>query len=180
MPLQFPYVFDPATLSAAWQTAAQQVWQHLASGQDVTFASEGDISFYSTFAYLAQTLLQQHPTAQIEAIPGVCAPLAAAAVVGQPLTQQHQRLAVLPGVYAPAELETALAWADVIVVMKFSSVYRQIWQILAQHQLLQRSYIVQSATTADQIVYAGLGDLPDLSLPYFSLLVTQVRPVTLD
>lgn len=179
LPLQFPYVFDAAALSAAWQTAAQQVWQHLAAGRDVTFASEGDISFYSTFSYLAQTLLQGHPTAQVNAIPGVCSPLAAAAVLGQPLTQQHQRLAVLPGLYAVNELETALAWADVVVLMKLSSVYPEIWQVLARHQLLQRSYIVQSATTTDQIVYAGLSDLPELSLPYFSILVTQVRPLNL-
>ncbi|MEO0539965.1 MAG: precorrin-2 C(20)-methyltransferase [Cyanobacteria bacterium P01_A01_bin.105] len=179
LPLWFPYVFDPATLSAAWQTAAQQVWQYLQAGQDVTFASEGDVSFYSTFSYLAQALIQQYPTAQVRAIPGVCSPLAAAAVMGQPLTQQHQRLAILPAVYAISELETALDWAEVVVLMKLGSVYAEVWQVLAQRQLLQQSYVVQSATTADQIVYAGLGDLPTLSLPYFSILVTQVKPLDL-
>ncbi|MEO1590701.1 MAG: precorrin-2 C(20)-methyltransferase [Cyanobacteria bacterium J06632_22] len=179
LPLQFPYVFDPATLSTAWQAAAQQVWQYLSTGQNVTFASEGDISFYSTFSYLAQTLLQMRPQAQVRSIPGVCSPMAAAAALGQPLTQQHQRLAILPGVYGPHELEAALAWADVVVVMKLGSVYPEIWQILAQHQLLQQSYIVQKATTPDQIVYAGLGDLPDLALPYFSILVIHVRQIEL-
>jgi len=180
LPLHFPYVFDPTTLSAAWQTAAHAVWQHLAAGQNVTFASEGDISFYSTFSYLSQTLLQQHPNVHIRAIPGVCSPLHAAAAVNQPLTLQHQRLAVLPSLYAVDELETALNWADVVVLMKLGSVYKQIWQILARHQLLQRSYIVQNATTTEQIVYAGLGDLPDLTLPYFSLLVVQVRPLAIS
>ncbi len=180
LPLEFPYVFDPAQLSVAWRAASEKVWQHLAAGRDVTFASEGDISFYSTFSYLAQTLIQQHPDVQVQAIPGVCSPLAAAATRGQPLTLQHQKLAVLPSVYAVDELIAALAWADVVVLMKFSSVYRKVWQILAQHQLLQQSYIVQSATTADQIVYAGLSDLPELVLPYFSVLVTQVHPIQLS
>ncbi|MEL6246759.1 MAG: precorrin-2 C(20)-methyltransferase [Cyanobacteria bacterium J06627_15] len=183
LPLQFPYVFDAATLSDAWQTAAQQVWQHLQYGQDVAFASEGDIGFYSTFAYLAQTLLRQQPLAKVCAIPGVCSPLAAAAAVGQPLTCQHQRLAVLPAVYSANELadelESVMDWADVVVLLKLSSVYAQVWQVLARLGLLERSYVVQRATTADQIVYAGLGDLPELSLPYFSILVTQVRPVEL-
>lgn len=182
LPLQFPFVpfvSEQAILTTAWNTAAQQVWQHLRTGQDVVFASEGDISFYSTFTYLAQTLQHQHPTAVVQAIPGVCSPLAAAALLGIPLTLQAQRLVVLPALYNVSELDEILPWADVLVLLKVSSVYPQVWQILQQHQLLQRSYIVQHATTADQIVYADLSGYPDLDLPYFSLLITQVRPCDL-
>jgi precorrin-2/cobalt-factor-2 C20-methyltransferase len=44
-----------AVLTAAWQTAAQQVWQYFAQGKDVAFACEGDVSFYSTFTYSRTT-----------------------------------------------------------------------------------------------------------------------------
>lgn len=179
LPLYFPYVQDLEALAAAWRTAAQQVWKPLSSGNDVVFACEGDVSFYGTFGYLAQALQQQQPTAQVEVIPGVCSPLAAAAVVGQPLTQQDQTLAVLPALYAVDTLETVLAWADVLVLLKVGSVYARVWKILARFGLLARSYVVQHATTTDQIVYAGLDELPELSLPYFSVLVTQVRPLEL-
>ena len=53
------------TLTQAWQQAAEQVWQYLDIGQDVAFVCEGDISFYSTFTYLAQTLQQLHPQSLI-------------------------------------------------------------------------------------------------------------------
>ncbi|MEO1401723.1 MAG: precorrin-2 C(20)-methyltransferase [Cyanobacteria bacterium J06635_1] len=175
LPLYFPYVQDSETLVQAWQQAAQTVWPYLARGQDVVFASEGDISFYSTFTYLAQSLQQAYPEVQVEAVPGVCSPLAAAAVLGIPLTLQAQRLAVIPALYRVNDLETVLVWADVLVLLKVSSVYRQVWKILRQHQLLQRSYIVQRATTDQQIVYADLNGYPDLQLPYFSLLIVQVR-----
>lgn len=174
LPLYFPYVQDIDVLTQAWRQAAQTVWPYLTHGQDVVFASEGDISFYSTFTYLAQSLQQAYPEASIEAIPGICSPLAAAAILGIPLTVQSQRLAVIPALYRVNDLETVLGWADVLVLLKVSSVYREVWQILSQHRLLQHSYVVQQATTAQQIVYADLSNYPDLQLPYFSLLITQV------
>ncbi|MGG6295442.1 precorrin-2 C(20)-methyltransferase [Leptolyngbya sp. AN02str] len=174
--LEFSYVQDDAVLTAAWEKAARYVWQYLAQGQDVVFVSEGDVSFYSTFTYLAQTLQQQQPTARVETIPGISSPMAAAAMMGLPLTVRSQRLMVLPALYTVADLETAIAHADVIVLMKVSSVYEQIWAVLQRHQLLQHSYVVERATLPNQVIYADLRDRPTLELPYFSLLIVQVNP----
>lgn len=176
LPLQFPYVQDDAVLSEAWQLAAEQVWAYAQQGQDVAFVSEGDVSFYSTFTYLAQTLQQRYPQVLVETIPGICSPLAAAAVLGIPLTIRAQRLTVLPALYTAAALETALQTADVVVLMKVSSVYSQVWPVLQRYGLLQRSYVVERATQSDQVIYADLSDRPHLQLPYFSLLVVQVAP----
>ncbi|HEY9662351.1 MAG TPA: precorrin-2 C(20)-methyltransferase [Allocoleopsis sp.] len=174
LPLVFPYVQDEATLTQAWQTAAAQVWQYLEQGQDVAFVSEGDVSFYSTFTYLAQTLQQRYPQAIVHTIPGICSPLASAAALGIPLTIRAQRLMVLPALYNVAELEAALQQAEVLVLMKVSSVYSQVWSVLERHQLLQRSWVVVRATCADQQIYTDLSQYPTLELPYFSLLIVQV------
>lgn len=174
LPLTFPYVQDTEILLEAWKLAAEQVWQHLKIGQDVIFACEGDVSFYSTFTYLAQTLQALHPDVVVEAVPGVCSPLAAAANLGLPLTIRQQRLTVLPALYNLTELETALKYADVVVLMKVSSVYPQVWQVLEQFNLLSQSYVVEWATLPQQRVYKGLQALPDLQLHYFSLLIVQV------
>lgn len=175
LPLEFPYVQDEATLTQAWRTAAETVWQYLSQGKDVVFASEGDTSFYSTFTYLAQTLQDLHPQATVQAVPGVCSPLAASAMLGIPLTIQAQRLMILPALYHVSELETALRSADVVVLMKVSSVYEQVWAVLQRHQLLSRSYVVERATLPQQVIYADLSDRPHLQLPYFSLLIVQVQ-----
>lgn len=173
--LDFPFVRDEAVLTAAWQTAARQVWSYLERGQDVAFACEGDVSFYSTFTYLAQTIKDLYPQVKIVTVPGVCSPMAAASELGMPLTLRQQKLVVLPALYQPEELENALDWADVVVLLKVSSVYSQVWQILQQRELLEQSWIVVKATTTEQQIYRNLRDRPSLQLPYFSLLIVRVR-----
>ena len=172
--LDFPYVQERDTLAQAWQIAAERTWRFLVQGQDVAFVSEGDVSFYSTFTYLAQTLQQWHPELLVEKVPGVCSPLAAAVALNLPLAVRDQRLAVLPALYSLGELEVALTWADVVVLLKFSSVYNQVWALLAERQLLDRSYVVERATWPEQVVYVSLRDRAHLKLPYFSLLIVQV------
>jgi len=174
LPLHFPYVQERVTLEQAWQQAAEQVWYYLRQG-DVAFVSEGDVSFYSTFTYLAQTLQQHHPEAQVQTIPGICSPLAAAAALDLPLTTGSDRLAILPALYTVDELESVLAWADVVVLLKVSSVYEQVWSVLKEHHLLAHSYVVERATLPQQVIYQDLRDRPNLDLPYFSLLIIQVK-----
>ncbi|MEO1209119.1 MAG: precorrin-2 C(20)-methyltransferase [Cyanobacteria bacterium J06638_20] len=174
LPLTFPFVQDEAVLEQAWQVAAKTVWDFLNRGQDVAFVSEGDVSFYSTFTYLAQAVQRLDPTVEVKAVPGVASPMAAAAALGLPLAVRSQRLTILPALYTVADLETAIAHSDVIVLMKVSSVYKQVWQVLENHGLLEHSYVVERATQPHQIIYADLRDRPSLQLPYFSLLVVQI------
>lgn len=173
LPLNFPYVRDEAILKAAWHKAANLVWQYLQQGQDVAFACEGDISFYSTFTHLATTLKQLYPTARITTVPGVCSPVAAASELGIPLTINEQRLTILPALYTVEQLETALDNAEIVVLLKVSSVYQKVWQILQQRNLLENSFVVERATKSDRKIYRNLVNYPDLKLPYFSLLIVR-------
>jgi len=177
MALNFPYTQDLDILTQSWYTSAETVWQQLQAGRDVAFLAEGDVSFYSTFTYLAQTLHHLHPEVVIHTIPGICSPMAAAAVLSRPLTVRSQRLLILPALYAVTDLETALQQADVLVLMKVSSVYEQVWAVLQQHQLLASSAVVEWATLPQQAIYRDLSDRPHLQLSYFSLLIVQVNPV---
>ncbi|MDJ0507922.1 MAG: precorrin-2 C(20)-methyltransferase [Crocosphaera sp.] len=176
LPLHFPYVQDAQQLRQAWKKAAERVWQYLEQGMDVAFACEGDVSFYSTFTYLAQTLLEYHPQVMVTTIPGVCSPMAAASALGIPLTLRSQNLAILPVLYHENELEALLDWADVIVLLKVSSVYHQVWQQLDRLNLLERSFIVEWATKPEQKIYRNLRYHSDLSLSYFSIMIIEVNP----
>ena len=172
--LSFPYVQDEAILQQAWEKAARQVWQFLEKGEDVAFACEGDVNFYSTFTYLSQTLTTHYPAAIIKTIPGVCSPMAAVAALGIPLTVRRQKLAILPALYSLAELEEALSWAEVVILMKVSAVYPKVWQILAKHHLLQQAAVIEWASLPNQVIYRNLQQYPQLNLSYFSLLVVTV------
>lgn len=175
LPLKFPYVQDDQQLTKAWKLAAQTVLPYLQQGENVTFACEGDISFYSTFTYLAQTLQQLDPNVIVETIPGVCSPMAVASELGIPLTTRSQRLMILPTLYHLQELETALNSAEVVILMKFSSFYSQIWERLQEKGLLDCSFIVERATMPEQVIYKNLRDRAHLSLSYFSVMLIQVQ-----
>jgi precorrin-2/cobalt-factor-2 C20-methyltransferase len=174
LPLDFPYIHDEEELKQAWIIAAKTVYEYLHQGKDVAFACEGDVSFYSTFTYLAQTLGELHPSVEIQTIPGVSSPLAIASVLGIPLTVKDQKLVILPALYHVEELEKVLQWADIIVLMKVSSVYEKVWKILKKYDCLNNSWIVEKATLPDQKIYKELNNYPTLDLSYFSLLIIAV------
>lgn len=171
--LKFPYVKDQTVLEEAWHKSAEKVWQYLAQGQDVAFACEGDVSFYSSFTHLARTIKQLYPNVKIVTIPGVCSPVAAASDLGLPLTVNRQRLTILPALDRVEELELALNTAEVVVLFKVNSVYQKVWHILQQFNLLESSYIVEKAGSGDRAFYQNLTQYPDLKLSYFSLLVVN-------
>ena len=171
LPLYFPYLQDETQLHKAWHEAAQTVWQYLHQGMDVAFACEGDVSFYSTFTYLAQTLRENYPQVPIETIPGVSSPMAAASILGLPLTLGSQNLAILPALYNMPELDQVLGWADVIVLLKFSSVYTKVWQKLDKFNLLDQAFIVERANQAEEKIHRNLRHQPTLNLSYFSVMI---------
>jgi len=173
LPLKFPYVQDDQQLTQAWQAAAQTVLSYLQNGEEIAFACEGDIRFYSTFTYLAQTLQELDSHVEIETVPGVCSPMAAASELGIPLSARSQRLMILPALYHVEELETALQAAEVVVLMKFSAFYSQVWELLQQKGLLDSAWIVEKATMPDQAIYENLRDRDSLQLSYFSIMIVQ-------
>ncbi len=176
--LNFPMVSNPEDWREAWQLAAEKTWSFLAQGLDVAFVSEGDVSFYSTYSYLAHTLKQQHPKLITEAIPGVCSPLASVAALGVPLATVGDRLAVLPALYGIEALPSITDWADVLILMKVGSVYQQVWDLLKSLNLLANSALVIEASHPQQQIVKDLTHYRDLSPPYFSLMVVRVTPTS--
>jgi precorrin-2/cobalt-factor-2 C20-methyltransferase len=174
--LEFPMVENVEEWRSAWQVAATQTWAYLSQGKDVAFVSEGDVSFYSTYSYLAHVLKAQHPELVTTAIPGVCSPLASVAALGIPLTTLGDRLAVLPALYGLEELPTLITWANVLVLMKVGSVYPQIWDQLAALNLLKASALVIHASQSQEQIFSDLTHHRDLSPPYFSLIVVRINP----
>ncbi len=171
--LDLPFVQELDVLQQAWQQAGREIYTYLEQGQNVGFIAEGDVSFYSTFTYLMWELQAQYPQVEIQVIPGICSPLATAAAINIPLTVWADKLAILPILHNISELEAALAWAEVVVLMKVSSVYSEVWQVLRSHNLLQHSHAISWATTPKQQIWSDLSDFADLKLPYFSLLLVQ-------
>ncbi|NEQ96211.1 MAG: precorrin-2 C(20)-methyltransferase [Cyanothece sp. SIO2G6] len=173
LPLHLPFVRDLGELQQAWDVAGKQVVEILAQGQDVAFITEGDASFFSTFTYVAEAVHRFAPLVEIVSIPGVCSPLAAMAALRMPLAIANEKIVILPALYDISELQQALAWADVIVLMKVASVFPQVWQQLAVANLLEHSSLVEWVGSPQETRYPTLTDLAHHQPPYFSILIVR-------
>lgn len=176
LPLSLPFVLDAHTLEQAWQTAAAQLLEVVQTGQDVAFIAEGDISFYSTFTYMAKYVHQLAPEVPIQPIPGICSPLAAAAALHMPLAIADETIAILPALYHVDDLIQALDWAEVVVLMKVSSVFPKVWAILAERQWLDRASLVEWVGGQQQTLFPTLHELEHYQPPYFSILILRRTP----
>lgn len=173
LPLYLPFTQDEAALAAAWTDAGTQLVSYLAQGQDVAFIAEGDVSLYSTFTYIALAVRALLPDVTIIPIPGVCSPLAAAAIATHPLSLGSEKIAILPALYHVDELAQALGWAEVVVLLKVGSVFTEVWPLLAERGLLLQSSLVEWIGWPQQKVYTDLRELREYRPPYFSVLIIR-------
>ena len=172
--LDLPFVTDASILEQSWQTAAEQVVPILLQGNDVTFISEGDASFFSTFAYLARAVQQQlEAEVRVQVLPGVCSPLAAAAALNIPLSMWDEGLVILPALHRVSELDAILDWADVVVLMKISSVFARIYATLEKRNLLAQTGLVEWLGWPQQQVFHSLEQMQGYRPPYFSIAIVR-------
>jgi precorrin-2/cobalt-factor-2 C20-methyltransferase len=80
-----------------WDAAAERIARWLAgTGGTAAFATIGDPNVYSTFTYLAQTVVALVPDVVVASVPGITAMQALAAASGTPLVEGGERLTLLP------------------------------------------------------------------------------------
>ena len=173
LPLDLPFVRDPVQLQQAWTVAGERLVPLLARGQDVVFITEGDASLYSTFSYVAQSVHRLAPSVEITTVPGVCSPLAAMAALNRPLSLGAEKITILPVLYDVSELTHSLEWADVVVLMKVSSVFGQVWHTLKEKGLLEQASLVERVGSPEEKQYPSLVNLADYTPPYFSILIVR-------
>ncbi|MGH3423427.1 MAG: precorrin-2 C(20)-methyltransferase, partial [Nocardioidaceae bacterium] len=79
-----------------WDAAAGVVAERLRTGGTVAFATLGDPAVYSTFGYLAESVLAVLPQVTVATVPGVTAMQAAASAAGVSLVEGRDSLTLLP------------------------------------------------------------------------------------
>jgi precorrin-2/cobalt-factor-2 C20-methyltransferase len=110
---------DRARREAAWDAAGEQVAQLLTRHGSVAFATIGDPNVYSTFTYIAQTVVGVVPGAVVETVPGITAMQDLAARSGAVLTEGTEPLTLVPVTAGAAVLKDALAGPGTVVAYKF-------------------------------------------------------------
>jgi precorrin-2/cobalt-factor-2 C20-methyltransferase len=125
-----PPLRDRAALLARWQELAREVAATLASGGEAAFATEGDPSLYSTFQYLAAALRSDHPAVQIETVPGVASPLAAAAAASTPLAMWDEAIGIVPATAPEAVLRALAGACPGVAILKPSAAPERLSELL--------------------------------------------------
>ena len=116
--LLFALSDDAEARERNWTNAAQEVSEHLRNGKTCAFATIGDPNVYSTFTYLARTVREIGPDAQVETVPGITALQDLASRSGTVLLEGDERLALLHFTAGEAPLREALAGFETVVCYK--------------------------------------------------------------
>ena len=162
-----PMTRDRAALEQAHRAGAEMLETVLSRGRDVVYLTLGDPTVYCTFSYLQHILEADGFT--VELVPGVPSFCAAAARLGQPLTEWDQVLHVVPGAHMA---EDALAMAGTCVLMKSAGRMPQVKEALRQSG--RDAAAVENATMETEKIYRGVEDIPD-DAGYFTLIVAKQR-----
>jgi precorrin-2/cobalt-factor-2 C20-methyltransferase len=158
----------------AWDAAAERVVRAFADGAGlVAFATIGDPNVYSTFTYLAQSVRERLPEAEVATVPGITAMQDLAARSGTVLAEGTESLTLLPLTRGAEGLRAALASGDTVVAYKFGQVADEVLAAVAD------------AGRLDDAVYGARLGLPDEDVrparavegpvPYLSTLIVPGR-----
>lgn len=166
LPLYFPMERSHAALREAHLAAAEQVEAHLAAGRDVAMLNLGDVSIYSTCAYLMDVLRPRGwRTELVAGVPSFCA---AAARLDISLTKMHTPLHIAPG---PAE--EVLDLPGTKVLMKSGRQLPKVLESLGERGLLGKSLLAENCGLPGERLFPNLSERAPEAGSYFATLIVK-------
>ncbi|MFJ9952137.1 precorrin-2 C(20)-methyltransferase [Kitasatospora sp. NPDC091207] len=159
-----------------YEEAAGRLAAHLDAGRDVVVLAEGDPFFYGSYQHMHKRLAHRYPT---EVVPGVTSVSAAAARLGQPLTEAEETLTVIPGTLPEEELTARIASADSAVVMKLGRTFPTVRRALERAGRLADAQYVERAFMPGERT-GPLADIDPGTVPYFSVAVLPSKVAPLE
>lgn len=173
--LPFPMTKDPEVLASAWERNARRVMEVLATGSDAAFVTLGDPLTYSTFGYLLKTLKRLNPELGIVTIPGITSYSAAAALTQIPLTEGEESFYLVSGALGAAQLKEVIDKSDNIVILKTYRYFDEIYQVLEDMDLLDRTTCISRCGLEGETIVENLRDLKGRELPYLSMVIIKKK-----
>jgi precorrin-2/cobalt-factor-2 C20-methyltransferase len=167
--LFLPMRTDRTAALQGYEQVFYQIKADYEAGRTVAFVSEGDSTFYSTFAYLLAHL-HEHQL-PVEIIAGVPSFLLATAAHQLPLAVLRERVAIVPLLASAAALEGYLRAFETVVLIKVRSALDYVRPAVAAGQAT--AYYAERLGMPTQYLTTDLGDLAGRELPYFSLLILK-------
>jgi len=167
----FPMVLDRDELQPKWDEAAREVIRRLDEGQDVAFVTLGDVSLYSTFHYLENSILRFRPEIRAHLVPGISSIQLSAVRFRTPLAIGDESLGVYPLPDRIEDLDSALKEHDKIVIMKIGNRLGEVREYLKSRDLLSRAGYIRRAGFPDEFLVPSLENLEEDEQAYLSLIL---------
>lgn len=169
----FPMVFDPGTLSEAWEKNRMEILSLLDAGKTAAFLTLGDPMLYSTFCYLHAIMKDSgYPVVVIPGIPSFCA---AAARTGQPLALGDEVLSIVPATLPHERLRRVIEVSDSLALLKVSHNWPEIADALKEDSAIEDSVLVSKCGTADEEIINNLSLAKEKKINYLSLILAKKR-----
>ena len=168
----FPMVKDWEIKMKSWQEIAAEIGHDVENGNNVGFLTLGDPAVYSTFSYIAEMLKGQ---INVQTIAGISSFSQIAASLSVPLMLDEETLEVIPATADIAQLEKAIDVNDNVIIMKIATRFDQIYKILEERDLLEKTVIVENASMRTQKEKKLVDYSIDDKLPYFSTALLKKR-----
>ncbi len=169
--LNFPMHKDSSSLIPHWERAAEKIWHCLSQGEDCVFVNEGDPFFYGTFIHVFETLRRLHPEVRVEVIPGISSLHAASARTLIPLAHGDEKVAVITSVLPEEMLREVLKKFDTVIILKLSSFWDRVLNILKELDLMSKCTYVERSTLREERIIQDIRKVKDVD--YFSLLIMK-------
>lgn len=169
--IEFPMEKDRSLLQAAWRKAAEPVKEVLDAGKRCVFLTLGDPSLYSTWTYLKRALLELRPQTVFTTVPGIMAANAAAAVLGRPLAEGSQRMALLPLPDPVSTLDQYRTLVDRLVLYKIGARLPELASWVRKNNLGRTADLVIAVGIPGREKYGPLLELAEQANGYLSLAI---------
>ncbi|RXQ90996.1 precorrin-2 C(20)-methyltransferase [Ancylomarina salipaludis] len=168
-PIPLKMSYDRSEAEGAYYALFEKIQEDINQDLHVSVVSEGDISFFSTFAYLLKHLKAN--AISYEMIPGVPAFILAGAKSKLPICTLSDKVLVDPNVDSPEDLLKRLQENDTIVLMKVSKVKDWIADFILEHQpeLFYGEYL----GTDKEFITDDAEVLRDRRIPYFTIIILK-------
>lgn len=166
----FPMTRNVSEREKSWQEIAKEVINDVKSGKNVGFLTLGDPSVYSTFSYIQKIVESQ---IEVEVIAGISSFSQIAATLKQPLMLDEESLTVVPATKDIDVIEKFVNDNQNIVLMKISSKFTEIFNLLQKLDLLDNATIISNASMADEKVILVRDLEANSKIPYFSTMIIK-------
>lgn len=166
--IPMPMTRDSRKLEESHRAGTEQITAYLDQGKSVAFLTLGDPSVYSTYMYIHHRIVSRGYAAEM--IPGIPSFCAAAARLGESLTDADGALHIIPASYEG--IEEYMAMKGTKVLMKSGKSLGKIKERILQHPEKWTAKMVERCGMEGERVFSSAEEI-DPEAGYFSIVVVK-------